>query len=153
VLIAKALVLAVAVLVAGLVACFAAYLAFDAIASGSVHTSLGSPGVVRAVVGAALYLTALALLGFALGVVIRSGAGAVAALLGLLFVPTIFVQLLPRSLNRELSGYMPMDAGSAIFSLHREDSALAPWSGFGVFCVYAALALVAAFLLVGKRDA
>jgi hypothetical protein len=153
VLAAKAVVLAAAVLIAGLIACFAAYLAFDVIASGSLHTSLGDPGVLRAVVGGALYLTALGLLGFALGAIIRSGAGAVAGLLGLLFVPTILVQLLPHSLNQELSGYMPMDAGGAIFALHRDGRTLAPWAGFAVFSAYTALALLAAFLLVDKRDA
>jgi hypothetical protein len=153
VLSAKALVLAAAVLSAGLLACFAAYLAFDVIVPGSLHTSLGDRGVARAVIGGALYLTALALLGFALGAIIRSGAGAVAALLGLLFVPTILVQLLPHSLSQELSGYMPMDAGSAIFSLHRDAGTLAPWAGFGVFCAYVAVALATAFLLVDRRDA
>jgi hypothetical protein len=153
VLAAKAVVLAVAVLIAGLLACFAAYLAFDAIAAGSVRTSLGSPGVLRAVVGGGLYLTALALLGFALGAIIRSGAGAVATLLGLLFVPTILVQLLPHSLNQEINGYTPMEAGSAIFSIHRDAGTLAPWAGFGVFCVYVTVAIVTAFLLVDRRDA
>ena len=93
------------------------------------------------------------LLTMALGAIIRSGAGAVATLLGLLFVPTILVQLLPHALSQELSGYMPMDAGSAIFALHRVGGTLEPWAGFGVFCAYATLALVAAFLLVNKRDA
>jgi hypothetical protein len=153
VLTAKGVVLAVSVLIAGLLACFAAFLAFEAIASRSLRVSLADPGVLRAVIGGALYLTALGLLGFALGAIIRSGAGAVATLLGLLFVPTILVQLLPHSLSQELNGYTPMEAGSAIFSLHRDDGTLAPWGGFGVFCAYVTVALVAAFLLVNRRDA
>jgi hypothetical protein len=153
VLAAKALVLAAAVLTIGAVACFTAYLAFDAIVAGSLRTSLSDPGVLRAVFGGALYLTALGLLGLALGAIIRSGAGAVATLLGLLFVPPILVQLLPHSLGQKLNGYVPMEAGSAIFALHRDPGILKPWAGFGVFCFYVAAALAVAFLLIGRRDA
>jgi hypothetical protein len=153
VLTAKALVLASAVLAAGAIACFAAYLAFAAIASGSLRTSLGDPGVLRAVFGGALYLTALGLLGLALGAIIRSGAGAVATLLGLLFVPSILVQLLPHSLGQKLNGFVPMEAGGAIFSLHRDAGMLKPWAGFGVFFVYVTVALTMAFLQIDKRDA
>jgi hypothetical protein len=152
VLAAKATVLAAALLGAGAVACLAAYLAFDVIVSGSLRTSLGDPGVLRAVLGGALYLTALGLLGLALGAIIRSGAGAVAMLLGLLFVPSILVQLLPHSLGQELNGYVPMEAGSAIFSTHRGSGMLTPWAGFGVFCVYVVVALMTAFMMIGKRD-
>jgi len=30
---------------------------------------------------------------------------------------------------------------------------LGPWTGFGVFCLYAAAALAAGFALIGRRDA
>jgi hypothetical protein len=29
---------------------------------------------------------------------------------------------------------------------------LRPWTGFGVFCLYAAAALAAGFVLIGRRD-
>jgi hypothetical protein len=46
-----------------------------------------------------------------------------------------------------------MEAGSAIFALHRDSGTLEPWAGFGIFCVYVTVALTAAFVLIAKRDA
>jgi hypothetical protein len=46
-----------------------------------------------------------------------------------------------------------MQAGSTIFSTHHEAGTLAAWPGFGVFCLYAALALAAGFALINHRDA
>ena len=86
---AKALVLTAAVAVTGIAACLVAYLAFQAFlpAGDAMRTTLTDPGVLRAVIGAGLYLTVLALLGFGLGAILRSSAGAVAVLFGVLFVP------------------------------------------------------------------
>lgn len=39
------------------------------------------------------------------------------------------------------------------FSPHREAATLAPWTGFGVFCLYTAAALLAGFTLINHRDA
>ena len=63
----------------------------------AMRTSLGDPGVLRAVTGAGLYLTLLGLFGLGLGAVIRSSAGAVATLFGVLFVPILLTALLPQS--------------------------------------------------------
>ncbi len=57
------------------------------------HT--GRPGRAPRVTGASLYLTVLGLLGFGLGTVFRTSAGAIAVLFGALFVPTLLVALLP----------------------------------------------------------
>ena len=86
-------------LTTGIAACFAAYFAFQAfLPSGdSMRTSLSDPGVLRAVTGGGLYLTLLGLFGLGLGAVIRSSAGAVATLFGVLFVPSLIKTLLPHS--------------------------------------------------------
>ena len=93
----KALVLTAVTLATMTAACLGAYLAFQAFlpAGDPMHTTLATPGVLRAVAGAGLYLTVLALLGFGLGAVLRSSAGATAALLGALFNPTLLAALLP----------------------------------------------------------
>jgi ABC-2 type transport system permease protein len=51
-----------------------------------LETHIGYPGVLRAVIGGGLYLGVLGLLALGLGTVIRHSAGAIATLLGLLFV-------------------------------------------------------------------
>jgi hypothetical protein len=152
---AKALVLAAAALVTGIAASFAAFLVFQALlpAGDPMRTTLAGPGVLRAVTGAGLYLAALGLLGFGLGAVIRSSAGAVAALLGLLFVPTLLAALLPASWQDTIGRYLPMNAAEAIYVTHPQPAVLGPWSGFGVFCGYAAAALLAGFVLITRRDA
>ncbi len=45
----------------------------------------------------------------------------------------------------------PLEPGR--HSLHRETGGLDAWSGFGVFCLYAATALTIGFLLITRRDA
>jgi ABC-2 type transport system permease protein len=96
---AKALVFTAAAAATGIAACLAAYLVFQAFLppGDAMRTTLAGPGVLRPVTGAGLYLTVLVLLGLGLGTVLRSSAGAVAVLFGLLFVPTLLVALLPSS--------------------------------------------------------
>lgn len=151
---AKAIVFTAAALVVGILSCVGAYYVFQAFLSdGSLRSSISDPGVLRAVIGGGLFLTVLGLLGLGLGAIIRSSAGAIAAVFGLIFVPQILVQLLPATWKATIGPYVPMQAGSAIFSVHPEMGALGPWTGFGVFCLYAVVALIAAFVLIGRRDA
>jgi len=152
---AKTVVFATAALAAGLVTCFGAYLIFQAFlpVGDAMRTSLGDPGVARAVTGAGLYLAALGLLGLGLGAVLRSGAGAISALFGLLFVPPLIMTLLPASWQDTAGRYLPMNAAESVYILHRQAHSLAPWTGFGVFCAYAAAALLAGFILMSRRDA
>jgi hypothetical protein len=151
---AKTIVFVATAATVGVFASFAAYFVFQALLSGdAMKTSLADPGVLRAVFGGGLYLTVLGLLGLGLGAIIRSSAGAVASLFGLLFVPSLLVELVPQSWKATISPYMPMEAGSAVFSAHRQAGELGAWSGFGVFCLYATLALSVAFVLISRRDA
>jgi ABC-type transport system involved in multi-copper enzyme maturation permease subunit len=152
---AKALVLTAAAAATGITACLAAYLAFQAFlpAGDAMRTTFAGPGVLRAVLGAGLYLTVLALLGFGLGTVLRSSAGAIAVLFGMLFVPTLLTALLPSSWQDTIGSYLPMNAGDTIYTVRPEAHVLGPWAGFGVFCLYAAAALAAGFVLIGRRDA
>ena len=152
---AKAIVFASTALIVGIVASFAAYFVFQALLPGDsfLHSSIGDPGVTRALVGGGLYLATLGLLGLGLGTIIRSSAGAIAALFTLLFVPQILVELLPPTWKTTLGPYTPMEAGAQIFSQHTEPGALSPWTGLGVFSLYATAALVAGYVLINRRDA
>jgi ABC-2 type transport system permease protein len=154
VLAAKAIVFTAAALVVGICSSFAAWLAFQAFLSDdALRSSIGDPGVVRAVTGGGLYLTVLGLLGLGLGAIIRSSAGAIAALFGLLFVPPLLLQLLPQSWQTTIGPYTPMEAGSQIYIVHPHEASLAPWTGFALFCLYAAVALGIGVLLINHRDA
>jgi hypothetical protein len=61
--------------------------------------------------------------------------------------------LLPHSWQNTIGPYLPMQAGTTIFTVHHEAGTLAIWPGFGVFCLYAAAALTAGFILIKHRDA
>jgi ABC-2 type transport system permease protein len=155
VLAAKATVFVATALVVGVVSSFAAYFAFATLLTeDSMRSSIGDPGVLRAVTGGGLYLAALGLFGLGLGIVIRSSAGAIAALFGILFVPPILLELLPHTWQTTVGPYMPMEAGSQIFiDVHHDANSLGAWSGFGVFCLYAVVAVIVGYALINHRDA
>ena len=133
---------------------FVAFVASQAILTDHhVETSLGSPHVARAVIGSALFLTVLGLLGLALGALVRNTAGGIAAFAGLMFVLPGLDALLPASWGNAINPYLPLSAGSAIMGIRPDSSSLSPWAGFAVFCGYTVvLGALAAYLLV-RRDA
>lgn len=153
---AKTAVLAAVAVTIGLATCYLAYFAFQMSlpASSPLRISLASPGAARAITGAGLYLAVLALAGLGLGTILRSSAGAITALFGMLFVPTLIMDVLPASWQINVGPYLPLNAAEAIYSTGASHQAhLAPWAGFGVLCGYAAAALIAGFILIGRRDA
>jgi ABC-2 type transport system permease protein len=130
----------------------AAFLLSQWILSGrGIETHLGAAGVPRAVVGAGLYLTAIGLFGLGLGAIVRNTAGGIATFAGLMFVLPPLMNVLPASWNAAASPYLPLQAGEAVMALHRGDQ-LAPWTGFGVLCAYAAVSLAVAAILLRRRD-
>jgi ABC-2 type transport system permease protein len=154
---AKALVFAIVAFVTGLITCFASFFLGQAIMSSHhISASLSQPNVLRAVIGGALFLTACGLLAFGLGLLLRHTAGAITTVVGLLFVVTILVNLLPSSWQDHVDKWMPADAGTQIWSTipnHGQPALFAPWNGFAVLCGYAAIALIAGLILFRKRDA
>jgi hypothetical protein len=115
--------------------------------------SITAPGALRAVVGSGLYLTVVAVLGVALGFLIRSTAGGIAALVGLLLVLPGVMNILPQSWQDHLTPYLPSVAGGAVYQIRVDPGTLAPWSGFGVFLAYAAVAVAVAGVVLVRRDA
>ncbi len=80
---AKALVFAVVVFVVMGIASLLAFEGGQAMLSGAgIHVGLSSPGAARAVLGGALYLTVVGLLGVGLGFLLRNTAGAIATCSG-----------------------------------------------------------------------
>lgn len=152
---AKAAVFTAASLAVGTASSFAAFFLFQALRSGSGMTAaLSDPGVLRAVTGAGLYLGVIGVFGLGLGAIIRAPAGAIAALLGIMFVPPLLSDLLPHSWQTAIGPYLPLNAGGQIYIAARFDpGSLAPWTGLGVFCLYAAIALGTGIFLVSRRDA
>jgi ABC-type transport system involved in multi-copper enzyme maturation permease subunit len=154
VLAAKAVVLAAATLVVSEVLAFASFLvcqAFLAHVHGGV--SLGDPGVMTAVIGSGLFLTAVSLLGLGLGAALRHTAGAIAALFTVLFALPAVIDLLPTNLRNDVIDYLPLNAASQILETIHKTGALSPWAGLGVFALYVLAALAAGFAVIVTRDA
>jgi ABC-2 type transport system permease protein len=122
------------------------------VATDGVTASLGQPGVARAVVGAALYLTLVAVLATGLAWLLRSAAGALAAVFGVLFLLPVVGLLLPAPVAAAVLPYLPNNAGTAIMQLS-DGGQLGPWTGLAVFAGYAAATLAAAVALLRRRDA
>jgi ABC-2 type transport system permease protein len=152
VLVAKVAVFAAVAFALSLVSTFAAFVGGQAIL-GHYGVSLSSPGALRSVFGAAMYLTVAGLAGMALGFLIRSTAGGIAALFGILLVLPPIVGALPASWANDIGPYLPSTAGQAIYTTHADHAMLSPWAGFGMFCLYVAAALVAATVVLRRRDA
>jgi ABC-2 type transport system permease protein len=149
---AKALVFGVVTLILTEIASFIGFFIGQA-TLGAHAVGLSSDGAFRAVVGTGLYLTIVALLGISLGFIIRSTAGGIAALVGVLLVLPGVVSILPQTWQDNISPYLPSNAGAAVYDLRPEPGSLDPWTGFGVFCLYAAAGLIAAAVILKRRDA
>jgi ABC-2 type transport system permease protein len=148
----KAAAVAVTVGVLASVTLLTTFLVAQAItATADLPLSLGAPGVARTLAGAALYLTGIALLAVAFGWLLRSTAGAIAALIGVLLVPSLILLLLPADLGAAVAPYLPGNAGTALLQLE-PGGLLSPVPAAAVFFGYAAAALIAAVLAVRSRD-
>ncbi|MEU5879565.1 ABC transporter permease subunit [Spirillospora sp. NPDC047279] len=151
---AKVLVLGLITLVVGQIVAFASFLLSQLIfKSKDINASLGDDGVLRAVIGGGLYLALIAVIALGIGVLLRHTAGSVTTILGVLFVLPIIGSFLPGDWGRTVSKFLPSNAGGAIMTARPLDDMLSPWAGFGVFLLYTAIVLVAAFAVFQKRDA
>jgi ABC-2 type transport system permease protein len=149
----KAIVFALTAPVLFVPATFAAFLVSQSVLSREqLDTSLNQPGVARAVLGSALYLTAVGLLGLGLGALLRNTAGAIASLFGVLFGLQIVVGFLPATLADKIARYLPTPAGVAVTNVRPDPASLGPWAGFGLFCLYTAVVLGLAAWLLRRRD-
>jgi hypothetical protein len=133
---------------------FVTFFVGQALLSGRpIDVSLSGPEVLRAVVGAVLYLTAVGIFGVGLGAIVRNTAGGIAAFAGLMFVLPPLLAVLPSSWGNAAVPYLPLTAGQAVMSVRHGQDSLAPWPGFAVLCGYAAAALVLGALSLLRRDA
>jgi hypothetical protein len=157
VLAAKAVIMGTTACAAGLAASVAAFVLSQPILhrNGYVppaypYLSLLDPPVLRAVVGSALFLAAVALAGLGAGVIIRHTAGAVATVVGVVLVPQLVAGPLGEDVGLWVNRLTPA-AGLAVQQT-RGEALIDPWLGLGVAFGYAAIALAAGYLALRQRD-
>ena len=145
VLAAKAAVLGAVTLAAGEIFAFAAFFAGQAMLKAPApHATLGQPGVLRAAAMAGAYPALIALVSLGIGAIIRHTAGAICALVGVLFVLPLLLlaqKFLPDTMRNSLTAVKPV--------AHM----LSPGLTFGLLCAYAMVALAAGAWALGRRDA
>jgi len=117
--------------------------------------TISSGTVLAAVVGTAVFVTVVALIAFGLGAIIRHTAGAITSAIGLMFVLSIIIQLLPDTWRWDIMRFFP-DAAGRVLSVTVGPSNPHLWSAWPQFLVTAIWAVVlvgAGGYLFRKRDA
>ncbi|NGO74715.1 ABC transporter permease subunit [Streptomyces sp. YC504] len=155
VLAAKAVVLAVMAYGAGLATMVVGFAVGQSAleSAGAPYATLSDPQALRAVFGGALYLTLAALLGFAVGTLIRSTTATVTTMFATMLIVPAFGPALPGPLADWTATYWPPSAGGQIVTAYRDPALLGPWPGLAVMAGCVAVLLVAAFLTFRRRDA
>lgn len=154
VLAAKVLVFGFVAWIVSTIACFGAFFVGQSfLTSVHVNAAISDPGVLRVVMGEGLYLTAVALLAVGLGTLVRNTAGGIASVFGALMLLPLLTEALPSTWRDDISPYLPSNAGQALATLQQGPNDLAPWTGFGVLCIYVAAALIGGAVMLKRRDA
>jgi ABC-2 type transport system permease protein len=136
-----------------LVSAFVAFFLGQAmLSSKSLDVSITSTNALRMVIGAGVYLTAIGLIGLALGALLRNTAAAISSLVALFFVIPPVLNLLPSSWSNHISPYLPASAGESFWG-HPDGTHLSAWAGLIVLLAWTAAALAAAAYRTKTQDA
>ena len=155
VVVSKAVALTAVVLPTALLGVLATFgIGMAILSSGDGATvALTDSGVLRELLGMAGYITSIALIGLGLGVLLRSVAGSIGALVaGVLILPALAGGLLPASWDSILQ-YLPSSAAAAFTTvLAAGDSVLSSGAGALVLAAWVAISLGAAAWAITRRD-
>ena len=152
VLAAKAAVLGAVTLAAGQLVAFTSFFLVQAVLAGHHQgVSLSRPGVPGAVLAAGLLLCVCALLGLALGSIIRHTAGGIAATIAVIVVPAI-LGLLPAPWNGRIGRFTLLAAAHQVTALHPAVNLFSPGLSLLVMLAWPGVALAAAAVLITRRD-
>ncbi len=153
---AKAAVMTCVTLVVALITSFISFFAGQAIlASTHAGASIASPGALRAVLLATVFVTCCALLAFGLGAIIRYTAGAITALFGVVFLIPLLAQALPTSWFHAIARWLPGGIALAPIAATKPTGVpyvFGPYGQLAVFAGYAVIAMVAGAVLFRRRD-
>ena len=127
-----------------------------------VTLELSDSETLRMLGGMPLVMVGIALLGFAIGALVRSSPGALAIVLGLLLVIENVIAAIPLAFFDRIEPFMPSSAGTRLM-LSQENidmlneasigADLGAWQGYGVLLAWVAVLMVLAAVLLRRRDA
>lgn len=152
---AKLSVLAAVTFLLTLITSLVAFLVGQAVLSGDdLGVSLSEPGAAGKIIGAALYVTLAALIGMALGLLLRNTAAGISTYVAVFLMVPLVAQALPSSIGDHLLQYLPSNAGAAMFGgADGVTNALTPMAGFLVLTAFTAVLVGGAAWQLKSRDA
>ena len=155
VLAAKAAVLGALTLAAGELSALAAFFAGQAMLKAPApHATLDQPGALRAVLMAGAYPALIALISLGIGAILRHTAGAICAIVGVLFVLPVLFAPLGLSIQNTAQKFLPhVMATNSLTAVRPVANMLSPWLTFGLLCAYAMVTLAVGAWALARRDA
>ncbi|MBY8881524.1 ABC transporter permease [Actinacidiphila acidipaludis] len=121
---------------------------------GSHRTSIGDPGVLRAVFGAGLYMTLLVLFCVGVAGMLRSPMLGMSILMPFFFLVTPILSVVPKA--KDVARYFPDRAGQKIIQVVQtpdNHTSYGPWGGILIMALWVAASLLGGYLVLKKRDA
>ncbi|MHC5263353.1 ABC transporter permease subunit [Streptomyces sp. UC4497] len=152
-LFSKILVAALLALVVALVISFASFF-LGQLMLGDHGTDLGAPNVLRAVFGAAVYMTLMTMFSMGVAAMLRSPMLSLGILMPFFFLVSPILGSV--SATKKVAQYFPDQAGLKVMQVvdpPSDDAPYGPWGGLVILLVWVAVALFIGYVLLKKRDA
>ncbi|MER7464849.1 ABC transporter permease [Streptomyces sp. NPDC097981] len=142
-------------LVVGLVTSFLSFFLGQAIL-GDRSIGIGEPNVLRAVIGAGLYMAMIALFSMGVATILRSSMLSLGILMPFFFLVSTILGAV--SATRKVAQYFPDQAGSKIMqvvpgAMDSAEAPYGPWGGFGIMALWVVAVVLGGYLVLKKRDA
>jgi hypothetical protein len=152
---AKAAVLAAAVLLIGEVVALVTFFASEAMLHAPApRYTLATPGALRAVLLAGAYLALIALIGMGAGLIIRHSAAAIITLCVVILLLPALTLPFSASVQHATQKFLPeIIAENSLTAVKPIPYSLTPWMGLAVLMLYAAVVVGAGTWLLARRDA
>lgn len=113
---------------------------------------LASSQSVKLLLVSSLYVAAVAVIGMALGTLIRNSAGGIMSLVGLFFVAPIAFQLIPGDFFEEARKYLPGNTINPMTAVEQVPETLEAWQAALVLGAWVVVPVVLAMVLLKTRD-
>jgi ABC-2 type transport system permease protein len=150
----KAAVAAALTFALGIVISFVSYFVGQSVLSGRKTSSLGDAHVLRALIGAAIYMTLMVLFAYGVATMVRSPMVSLGILIPFFFIISAILSTIPGV--KKYAKYLPDQAGRKILEVvpsADNHTSYGPWGGILIMAVWVAVSLLGGFVLLKKRDA
>ncbi|WP_371676631.1 ABC transporter permease [Streptomyces sp. NBC_01276] len=151
----KLTVATVLALAVGLLTSFVSFFLGQALL-GDHGTGIGGEGVLRAVIGAGVYMALLALFSMGVAAMLRSSVASISILIPFFLIVSNLLSGFDST--RKYGQYLPDKAGSKIMQIVPDamgsaETPYGPWGGLGIMLLWVLAAVLGGYLVLKKRDA